>query len=48
MKKSFFGPLAIGIAAGAALGLAAAGMTSERERRQLREKAGKTVRDILG
>ncbi|MEA5039167.1 MAG: hypothetical protein VB086_04940 [Clostridiaceae bacterium] len=48
MAKSFWTPMAMGVVAGTVIGLATAGLTTERERRMLREKAGKTVRDILG
>ena len=48
MAKGFWVPMTMGIVAGAAIGLAASGMTTDRQRHQMRDKAGKTVRDILG
>ena len=48
MSKGFVGPMAMGLVAGAALGMAAIGMTTGRERRRLRQQAEKTVKDILG
>ena len=47
MQKGFFVPLMLGMAAGAALGMAAANMSDDMEMRKLCRQAGKTVKDML-